>query len=114
MTFPTHVMQVVGVRLTQEAGRKLSHLAYGQAENWLKHWTPRGTFKAVLGESREDCLDKCRKQMQTLLVPSWLTSESEIFPKYFEFEVSDQKIEDGMFWMDSSVVWCQWHKVVES
>lgn len=108
---PTHIMQIVNVRLTAEAANKLSHRAYGKAENWLNGWTPKGNFKAVLGTSRDDALDKCRKMLAETLVPTWMDT---VHPSHFEFEVSDQEIENGMFWLSSNVVWCRWHKVIES
>lgn len=113
MTFPTLVMQVRHIRLTAAAAHDLSHSSYNRVVDWLKNWTAPANFKAVLGESEADCLRRVREMLATNLVPGWLRDESKVLPKHFEFQVAEQVIDDGMFWMDSRVFCTTWHKVVE-
>jgi hypothetical protein len=108
-----NIMQIVNIQLTEKAKQQLSHASYVQASEWLTQWTPRGNFKAVVSESRAESLAMLTKDLQENLAPSWMREERGVQPHHFEFEVSEQDVEDGRFWMPSIVVWCQWHKIPE-
>lgn len=108
-----HIMQVVSIRLADRARDELSNTAYTRAEAWLTHWTPRGNYRAVIGESQEAALEMVRRDLHQNLVPAWLRAEGKVFPHHFEFEVSSQNVEDFRFWMSSQVVWCKWHQIPE-
>lgn len=110
---PSHVCQVVRIKLKDSAKYKLSAHAYERVTDWLKHWTPIANFQATLGFSEDEALNSTRKQLQQSLVPNWFSKESNVTPDLFEFEVSIKEIQHGAFWFNASVVWCHWHSVVE-
>lgn len=87
--------------------------SYERVVQWLRHWTPIANFQATLGFSEKEALNSTKKQLQQHLVPSWLSKESSVTPDLFEFKVSIKEIKQGAFWLNASVVWCQWHSVVE-
>ena len=105
-----YVTQIVTVRLNEKAPHELTHALFSSVDGWLKTWTPRANFKAVLTDTSAQGVEKCRQMLRTSLVPPWLKVSSRLF----EFEVSSQELdEDSAFWMPSSVVWCYWHPVGE-
>lgn len=108
------VMQVVHVRIKPGMENVWSKATYDRVENWLKNWTCSANFKACIEPTEEEALTHCQRTLRKNLVPSWLQSESKVFPWQFEFEVSEQEVVDGEFWMPSGLVWCHWHSIPET
>lgn len=105
------VMQIVKVRIKPGMEHKWSKSTYERVEEWLKHWTCPANFKAVIEDSRDEALAHCRRTLYGELVPSWLNRESGVNPEDFEFEVSEQDVKHGEFWMSYQVVWAHWHSI---
>lgn len=108
------VMQIVSVQLKPRMNRKLSHFDFGRVENWLRQWTCRANFKAVIEPTQEEALEHCRQMLREQLVPSWLASESKITPGMFTFRVADQEAKDNEFWMSSQAVWAHDREIGEA
>lgn len=98
-----HIAQIVKVSLTGKAVDELSYGAYTATQEWLNQWTPRGSMKAVVGKDRDECLAMLREDLNKSLVSSWLKSKG-VLPKHFKFQISDQEVKEGRFWMPSGVV----------
>ena len=108
-----NIMQIATIRMHPDAGRVLTHEAFTEVGEWLKQWTPRANYMAVVSGSPEESLGILRKDLSATLVPKFLDILG-VRPEHFQFEVSDQDVDDGRFWMPSSVIWCHWHDVVEA
>lgn len=108
-----NIMQIITFRLHPDVANTLNHAAFTEATTWLKQWTPRANIKAVVSGSRKESLSVLRKDLSTSLVP-WFLDIKGVKPEHFQFEVSEQEVDDGRFWMPSSLVWCHWHDVVEA
>ena len=106
-----YVMQVVHIRLTDKAQDTLSARAYQRTKDWLATWTPVANFKAVLADTSQAALTRCKQELSKKLFPSWLSHECKVTPDMFEFEVSSQKVEDNEFWMSLGCVWGHWHSI---
>lgn len=105
------VVQVAHVYLKQSAERELSAYAYRQVTEWLTQWTCRANFKATLASSQQEGIERVQKLLQEKLVPSFMARDG-VKPEHFEFGVSMQDVEDGFFWMSSSLVYGTRHPVV--
>lgn len=103
-----HIMQIVKVRLTAKSADELSANQYKAAEDWLGNWTPVANFRAVIADSEKSALAKCQKMLTDGLVPAWLRGAA---PEHFEFQVSEQAVKDGTFWMSTSTVLGHWYSV---
>lgn len=105
-----HLMQIVEIRLLGRADNVLTMAQHTRVMEWLKNWTPQGNFKAVIGLSRQDCVDKLRLMLQGGLVPAWLEG---VDAKLFEFRVGEAEVDPaGWFWPPGSLA-SQWWKVAE-
>jgi len=103
------VMQVTAFQLTKASTARLSHASYIEVVEWLKHWTAKANYKALITSSDEEGIARYQGIFQAQLVPSWFIGR--VRPEDFEFMVSSQDVKDGQFWITSSVVWATWHPV---
>ena len=107
------VMQIVRVDLKPRMASVLSFNTHNRVTDWLKHWTCRANFKAVIAPDRESALQHCQQMLRKQLVPSWLARESGIKASMFTFQVSEQTAKDNEFWMSSQAVWVHDHEIGE-
>lgn len=107
------VAQVIKVSLKPSAQRTLSFEAYTRTVEWLKTWTPRGNFKAVIAEDREQAVKLLRQDLQEKLIPSWLAREQGVSADVFQFQIAYEAVEDGRFWSQLHVGLCQNFDVLE-
>lgn len=98
-----HIAQVVSIQLTGGSSSELRYDAYRETEAWLKQWTPRANFKAVIGSDLEECLAMLREDLRKDLVPHFL-AHNGVKPQHFKFQIADQAVENGRFWMPSALV----------
>lgn len=98
-----YITQVVEVKLRDSAKDSLSYNAVTTVKEWLTQWTCLGNFKAIISDTKEQGIEKCREMLRAELVPSWLEYRG-VKPEHFSFEVSSQEVDkDGRFWLNSSV-----------
>lgn len=98
-----YITQVVEVNLRDSAKDSLSYNVVTSVEEWLKQWTCLGNFKAIISDTREQGIEKCREMLRAELVPPWLAHRG-VKPEHFSFEVSSQEVDkDGRFWLSSSL-----------
>lgn len=98
-----HITQIVEVKLRGSAKDSLSYNAVTSVEEWLKQWTCLKNFKAIISDTEEQGIEKCREMLRAELVPSWLQYRG-VMPEHFSFEVSSQEVDkDGRFWLSSTV-----------
>ena len=107
------IAQIKTIRLTHKASYQLSNAAYNRAREWLSHWTPQAQFMAVMAPDRVEALKMLREDLAGSLVPGWLMHESGVKLEHFEFEISEQEVQENRFWMPSGTVLCKWFRVVE-
>ncbi len=107
------VAQVVTISLKTGAARGLSHEAYTRTVEWLKHWTPRTNFKAVIAEDKDSAVRMIQEDLQRELVPSWLASESGVTANLFQFQIAYDDVKNGRFWSGGQIALCRNFPVVE-
>lgn len=101
-----HIMQIKHVRLHPKAENEITKKQYNSIESWLKQWNPQAAIEAVIGENEAECLKVLRNDLDNLIRYRY-TSDS--MSHLFQFQVSDQVVKGGRFWMPSSLIWGQWH-----
>lgn len=92
------VAQAVTIKLKDSAARTLSHESYVRTQDWMKNWTPRNNFKAVIADTREEAVKALQAKLQVELVPSWLRKESGVMPDQFEFQIAYEEVKEDGFW----------------
>lgn len=98
-----YITQVVEVKLRGSAKDSLSYNAVTTVEEWLTQWTCLGSFKAIISDTKEQGIEKCREMLRAELVPPWLAHRG-VKPEHFSFEVSSQEVDkDGRFWLSTSL-----------
>lgn len=98
-----YITQVVEVKLRGSAKDSLSYNTVTTVEEWLTQWTCLGNFKAIISDTKEQGIEKCREMLRAELVPSWLAHRG-VKPEHFSFEVSSQEVDkDGRFWLSTSL-----------
>lgn len=98
-----HIAQVVNVSLVGSASGQLSYDAYNATKQWLTQWTPQANFKAVIASDLVECIRVIADDLRTTLVPHYLARYG-VKPEHFKFNVSEQSVVDGRFWMSTQVV----------
>ena len=94
-----YITQVVEVKLRDSAKDSLSYNVVTSVEEWLKQWTCLGNFKAIISNTREQGIEKCRKMLRAELVPPWLAHRG-VKPE----QVSPQEVDkDGRFWLSAGL-----------
>ena len=100
------IMLVEEVRLKSTAGNVIPHNSYLFTLEWLSTYNWPSAMEAVIAVSKEVCEEMLRADLSRII--SYSPLSDAVLPKYFEFKVSAQEVNNGRFWSTSGAIHNKW------